>query len=85
MLTEAGQDYVKRIYMLQRSDGRATTSALAEALGVSAASATAMTKKLATMGLVEHRPYRGMELTPAGERIALEVLRHHRLLEPWCR
>lgn len=81
MLSEAGQDYVKRIYMLQRSDGRATTSALAEALGVSAASATAMTKKLATMGLVEHRPYRGMELTPAGERIALEVLRHHRLLE----
>ena len=50
-------------------------------MGVSAASATAMVKKLAELGLVEHRRYHGAPLTPAGERIAVEVLRHHRLLE----
>jgi len=62
-------------------DGRATTSGVAERLGVSAASATAMFKKLAEAGLVEHRPYHGAVLTDAGERMAVEVLRHHRLLE----
>jgi DtxR family Mn-dependent transcriptional regulator len=58
-----------------------STSALAESLGVAPASATAMLKKLATLGLVVHEPYRGATLTPAGERMALEVVRHHRLLE----
>jgi DtxR family transcriptional regulator, Mn-dependent transcriptional regulator len=81
MLSEAVQDYLKHIYVLQRDSGRATTKALADSMGVSAASATSMAKKLAAMGMVEHQPYHGMELTPAGERIALEVLRHHRLLE----
>jgi DtxR family transcriptional regulator, Mn-dependent transcriptional regulator len=82
MASEAVQDYVKQIYLLQhRGEGRATTTALADAIGVSAASATAMAKKLAGMGLVEHRPYHGMQLTPAGEQVALEMLRHHRLLE----
>ena len=81
MQSEALQDYVKNIYMLQASDGRATTSGVAERLGVSAASATAMFKKLAEAGLVEHRPYHGAVLTDAGERMAVEVLRHHRLLE----
>jgi DtxR family transcriptional regulator, Mn-dependent transcriptional regulator len=81
MLSEAAQDYMKQIYLLERRDGKASTSALAEAMGVSAASATAMAKKLATLGLVEHEPYRGARLTPAGERVALEVIRHHRLIE----
>jgi DtxR family Mn-dependent transcriptional regulator len=82
MASEAVQDYLKQIYLLQRrGDGRATTSALAEAIGVSAASATAMAKKLAGMGFVEHQPYHGVQLTTAGERVALEMLRHHRLLE----
>ena len=81
MHSEALQDYVKQIYLLQAGTGRATTSAVADKLGVSAASATAMFKKLADAGLVEHRPYRGALLTPAGERVAVEVVRHHRLLE----
>jgi DtxR family transcriptional regulator, Mn-dependent transcriptional regulator len=81
MLSEAAQDYVKQIYLLERRDGKASTSALAEAMGVSAASATAMVKKLATLGLVEHSPYHGVTLTPPGEKVALEVVRHHRLLE----
>jgi len=80
MLTEAVQDYLKAIWKLGQH-GRVTTSALAEELGVSAASATAMLKRLATLGLVEHERYRGAVLTPAGERIALEIVRHHRLLE----
>jgi len=50
-------------------------------MGVSAAAATAMVKKLADLGLVEHRPYHGAQLTDAGNRVAVEVLRHHRLLE----
>jgi DtxR family Mn-dependent transcriptional regulator len=80
--SEAVQDYVKQIYLLQtQDDGPATTSALAASMGVSAASATAMVKKLAALGLATHRPYHGVELTDAGERVALEVLRHHRLLE----
>ncbi len=81
MLSEAAQDYVKQIYLLERRDGKASTSALAEAMGVSAASATAMVKKLATLGLVKHSPYHGVTLTPPGEKVALEVVRHHRLLE----
>jgi DtxR family transcriptional regulator, Mn-dependent transcriptional regulator len=58
-----------------------TNNALADRLGVSAASASNMVKKLGGLGLVEHLPYHGVELTPAGRRVALEVLRHHRLLE----
>ena len=58
-----------------------TTNALAERLGVTAASASGMVKKLNALGLVRHEPYRGVELTRDGERVALEVLRHHRLLE----
>src|SRR5256885_1389877 len=81
MLSEAAQDYMKQIYLLERRDGKASTSALAEAMGVSAASATAMAKKLALLGLVEHSRYRGITLTPPGEKVALEVVRHHRLLE----
>ena len=80
--SEAIEDYAKAIYALSRRGGGAvSTTALSERLGVTPASASAMVKKLAERGLVEHRPYRGVQLTPDGERVALEVLRHHRLLE----
>jgi len=81
MISEAAQDYLKAIYALQASGGAVSTSALAAALGVSAPSATGMAKKLATLRLVRHTRYQGIVLTRAGERMALEVLRHHRLLE----
>src|SRR5580765_7056470 len=70
------------IYALQtRCGGPVSNNSLAERLGVTAASASAMVKKLDGLGLVEHVPYRGVELTKSGRRVALEVLRHHRLLE----
>ena len=78
----AVQDYAKAIYSLEnRADRPVTTSAVAERLGVSAASASAMVKRLADQELVTHEPYGRVELTRDGHRIALEVLRHHRLLE----
>ena len=80
-LTVAVQDYLKAIYALESAGERVTTSALAARMGVAAPSATAMTKRLAELGLVERAPYRGVVLTEAGRRGALEVLRHHRLLE----
>jgi DtxR family Mn-dependent transcriptional regulator len=80
-LTVAVQDYLKAIYALETAGERATTSALAARMAVSAPSATAMTKRLAELGLVERAPYRGVVLTEEGRRGALEVLRHHRLLE----
>ncbi len=80
-LTVAVQDYLKGIYTLESVGERVTTSALAGRMGVSAPSATAMTKRLADLGLVERAPYRGVALTEEGRLGALEVLRHHRLLE----
>lgn len=80
-LTVAVQDYLKAIYVLESAGERVTTSALATRMGVSAPSATAMTKRLAELGLVERAPYRGVALTEEGRRGALEVVRHHRLLE----
>ncbi len=80
-LTVAVQDYLKAIYVLESSEERVTTSALATRMAVSAPSATAMTKRLDELGLVERLPYRGVALTDEGRRAALEVLRHHRLLE----
>jgi DtxR family transcriptional regulator, Mn-dependent transcriptional regulator len=81
-VSEAVQDYAKAIYSLSApAHEPASTSALAQRLGVSPASASAMVKRLAELGLVTHEPYHGVELTPAGERVALEVIRHHRLLE----
>ncbi len=83
----AVQDYLKGIYMLsvEAGPGAATipTSALSERLGVTPASATNMLKKLASMGLVEHANYKGAALTQPGRKIALEVIRHHRLLETY--
>jgi|SRR5215211_100318 len=80
--SHAVQDYAKAIWSLaQRSDEPVSTSALAERLEVSPASASAMVKRLESLGLATREPYHGVELTPAGERVALEVVRHHRLLE----
>lgn len=86
----AAQDYLKAIYMLasaDMSDAEApvgvSNMAVAQRLGVSAASATNMLKRLDRMGLVTHPPYRGVSLTEAGEKIALEIIRHHRLLETY--
>jgi DtxR family Mn-dependent transcriptional regulator len=80
-ISDAAQDYLREIYKLQQENTRVTTSALARRMNVSAPSATAMVKKLAALELADHTPYRGVRLTPAGERIALEVTRHHRLIE----
>ena len=80
-LSVAVQDYLKAIYVLEAAGERVTTSALARRMGVSAPSATAMTKRLDELGLVERLPYRGVALTEEGRLGALEVLRHHRLLE----
>jgi len=80
-LTPAHEDYVKAIYMLNSRGVEVTNSALANHLKVTPASATNMVKKLSELGLVTYEPYQTIGLTTAGEIVALEVLRHHRLLE----
>jgi DtxR family transcriptional regulator, Mn-dependent transcriptional regulator len=76
------EDYAKAIYALELRGGQTvSTTALAERLGVTAASASGMVKRMGELGLVAHRPYRGVSLTEPGRRVALEVMRHHRLLE----
>jgi DtxR family Mn-dependent transcriptional regulator len=80
--TAAIEDYTKAIYALQeRGAGAVTTTALAARLGVTPGSVSAMLKKLDAAGLVTHEPYRGVTLTARGRRVALEVMRHHRLIE----
>jgi DtxR family transcriptional regulator, Mn-dependent transcriptional regulator len=80
--SQAIEDYAKAIYALERRDSDpVSTNALAERLGVTPASASGMVKRLGELGLVEHQPYRGVSLTENGRRLALEVIRHHRLLE----
>ena len=75
-------DYAKAIFALQsRADEPVSTSALADRLGITPGSVSAMLRKLDDLGLVTHEPYRGVRLTPTGRRLALEVIRHHRLLE----
>lgn len=81
MLTQAIEDYLKVIYKLEQSGETVTTGAIAERLGVAQASVSNMVKKLARLRLVEHTPYRQIQLTPGGKKVALEVIRHHRLLE----
>jgi DtxR family Mn-dependent transcriptional regulator len=76
------QDYTKAVYALESRAGEAvSTNDLAERLGVTPGSVSAMVRKLSEVGLVEHEPYRGVRLTKQGREVALEVLRHHRLLE----
>ncbi|MHB8644877.1 MAG: metal-dependent transcriptional regulator [Thermomicrobiales bacterium] len=83
--SQSEQDYLKAIYHLTHGEAREQTgsAALAEWLGFSCASATNMVKKLTERGLVTHSPYHGVALTETGEKVALEVLRHHRLLETY--
>ena len=80
-LSAAIQDYLKELYKLGAARERVPVTALARAQRVSAASASGMVKKLDALRLVRHEPYRGVALTEAGERVAVEVIRHHRLLE----
>src|SRR5215212_11512266 len=78
----AVEDYAKAIYVLEtRGAGPVTTNALADRLELTPGSVSAMLKKLGELGLVAHQRYRGVRLTGSGERVALEVIRHHRLLE----
>ena len=80
--SHAVEDYAKAIYMLEtRENEPVSTTALAERLQVTPGSVSAMVRKLDELGLVTHQRYRGVRLTPAGRRVALEVVRHHRLLE----
>jgi DtxR family Mn-dependent transcriptional regulator len=79
---EGAENYAKALYELQgRAANPVGTTAVAERLGVTPASASGMLRRLADEGVVNYEPYRGARLTPDGERIALEVIRHHRLLE----
>ena len=80
-LTVAVQDYAKAIYTLESRNGAASTTELATLLEVRPASVSGMLRKLAALGLVEHERYRGVRLTDHGRRVALEVIRHHRLVE----
>lgn len=76
------QDYAKAVYALESREGTpVSTTELAERLGVTPGSVSGMLRKLVDLGLVEHEPYRGVRLTAQGRRVALEVLRHHRLIE----
>jgi DtxR family Mn-dependent transcriptional regulator len=80
-LSESIQDYLKSIYKLQVAEGHVAIGALAKDLSVSPASASAMVKKLTALDLLEHEKYRGARLTASGTQVAIEVIRHHRLLE----
>jgi len=82
MLSETAQDYLKHIYKVQiRKEGPATTTELAHRLQVSTAAVTNMLKRLSEKGYVNHNFYKGVTLTDSGTKVALEMLRHHRLLE----
>ncbi|HEX2696802.1 MAG TPA: metal-dependent transcriptional regulator [Anaerolineales bacterium] len=84
-LTDSIQDYLKAIYELTENGEPATTNALAERLGIAPASVTGMVQKLASAkpALVSYKKHQGVELTEKGRRAALEVIRHHRLIETW--
>jgi DtxR family Mn-dependent transcriptional regulator len=81
MLSQAMQSYLKTIFEIEEREERATTSAIADRLDIAAASVTAMLKKLAGLKLISYEPYQGVRLSKVGEKTALEILRHHRLLE----
>jgi DtxR family Mn-dependent transcriptional regulator len=81
-INEGAENYAKALYELQfRGERAVSTSAVAERLGVTRASASGMLRRLAAEGIVDYAPYHGARLTPKGERIALEMIRHHRLIE----
>jgi DtxR family Mn-dependent transcriptional regulator len=78
------EDYAKAIYSIAPVRDRLVLNGeVAHRLGVTPATATSMLKKMAGLGLVDYMPYKGVSLTPAGEKVALEVIRHHRLIEAY--
>ncbi|HEU5062991.1 MAG TPA: metal-dependent transcriptional regulator [Solirubrobacterales bacterium] len=82
--TEAIEDYAKAIYAIAAErEGLVLNGEVAQRLGVTPATATSMLKRLGDLGLVEYFPYKGVSLTPAGQKVALEVIRHHRLIEAY--
>lgn len=82
-LSRSVEDYLKAIFGLSEKGEPASTSAIAGALAVQPASVTGMVKRMAESGLLEHAPYRGVRLTPRGQREALKVLRRHRIIESY--
>ena len=84
MFSQAIQDYVKTIYKLQ-SSGLVSTTDIAKELQVSGASVTGMLKRLSTMNLVEYNSYKGVKLSESGNKVALEIIRFHRLLETYLK
>lgn len=85
MISQAIEDYVKTIYHLQQGGERVTTKAISQEMGFSSASVTGMVKKLADMDILHHTPYRETTLTSQGEKIALQMIRRHRLLESFLK
>jgi DtxR family Mn-dependent transcriptional regulator len=81
MLSPSVEDYIKAIYKARSDTGGASTQELAVRLGVSAPAVSKMMRRLAELRLISHAPYQSVELTRAGEKMALEIIRHHRLLE----
>lgn len=81
MLSPSVEDYIKAIYKTRSDTGNASTQDLAIRLGVSAPAVSKMMRRLAELRLISHAPYQSVELTPTGEKMALEIIRHHRLLE----
>src|SRR5215211_6140945 len=82
-LTRSVEDYLKAIYQLSPEGRPASTSEIAHALALSAPSVTGMIKRLSEHGLLEHIPYRGVQLTDEGRRAALRMVRRHRLIEAY--
>ena len=80
-ISQAMEDYLKAIYKLHERNVQVPTSALADYMGVAPASVTNMCKKLAELNLLNYEPYRGVKFTATGEKLALEIVRHHRLIE----
>ena len=81
MISRAMEDYLKAIYQAASDEDKVSTSNLAQHMHCSPASVTNMLQKLSELKLVEYEPYQGVTLTPSGSKIALEILRHHRLIE----
>jgi DtxR family Mn-dependent transcriptional regulator len=81
IFTRAQQDYLKALYLLSGDERPVPTRELAQRLGISSPSVSEMVTRLSAQGLVEHDRYRGQQLTREGRRVALELVRHHRLLE----
>src|SRR5947209_6036676 len=81
MATPSVEDYIKAIYHAQADSDDVTTQDLAGRVGVSAPAVSKMLRRLSELRLIAHTPYQGVRLTGAGEKMALEIIRHHRLLE----